>query len=298
MRIKSLSSIGNMVITKDASFESLGFVGQEKNLMLVFAEGKKYVDLANSNDSISVVLTKEEYKNQFRDNIAVVLCDNPKKSFYEIHNYLTTKTDFYGKDTENRIAPSVKIYPNVYIAPKNVTIGENVILEPNTVIWDKVIIEDNVIIRAGSVIGSEGFQYIRLDNEILSVKHSGGVILRRGVEIGSNCCIDRALFGGFTEVGEDTKIDNLVHIAHEVKIGKRVFLPAGVIFSGSVVVEDDVWIGPNATISNEIEIGKNAFISLGAVVTRNVKEGERVSGNFAIQHEKLLNFLIKLSRTP
>ena len=291
MEIKDFSCVGNLTISQNSSFKSLGLVHQIKEEMLAFVESEKYISEANNNASIRIVITKEEYKNEFRNDIVVVFSNNQRESFYRIHNYLVDNTNFYGEKFENKIAQSAKIYPNTYIAPSNIIIGENVILEPNVVILENVIIEDNVIVRAGSVIGSEGFEYKRVGDTVISVKHAGGVILRKGVEIGSNCCVDKAVFPGFTEIGEDSKLDNLVHIAHDVKIGKRVFIPAGAIIAGSTIIEDDVWIGPNATISSGIRIGRNTFVSLGAVVIKSVKDNERVSGNFAIEHNKLLRFL-------
>ena len=296
MNIKDVSSIGNLRVEINSDFKSLGLVSQIKDEMLIFIESENYISEANKNESVKVAITKEEFKDSFREDITLAFSDNPRESFFKIHNYLFDNTDFYGTSFENDISQSAKIYPNVYIAPKSVKIGENVVIEPNVVIMENVIIEDNVIVRAGSVIGSEGFEYKRLGDTILSVKHAGGVIIRKKAEIGSNCCVDKAVFSDFTEIGEDTKLDNLVHVAHEVKIGKRVFIPAGVIISGSVIIEDDVWIGPNATISNGLRIGENAFVSLGAVVINDVKDGERVSGNFAIDHRKLLRFLVKIMK--
>jgi UDP-3-O-[3-hydroxymyristoyl] glucosamine N-acyltransferase len=130
-----------------------------------------------------------------------------------------------------------------------------------------------------------------MDGALYRVGHGGGVRLARGVEIQSNTCVDRALFGGFTEIGEDCLIDNLVHVAHNVRMGPRCRVAACAMVGGSVVLGEEVWIGPNASISSEITVGGRAFVTLGAVVTRDVGNGEHVSGNFAIDHTRFLAFL-------
>ena len=107
----------------------------------------------------------------------------------------------------------------------------------------------------------------------------------------ANSAISRSIFGGFTQLGEETKLDNLVHVAHNVTIGRRCFLAACAMIAGSVIVGDDVWIGPGASISSGITIGDGANVTIGAVVTRNVPAGAHVSGNFAIDHDKFIAFL-------
>jgi len=153
------------------------------------------------------------------------------------------------------------------------------------------IIGDEVILRAGSVIGAQGFEFKRIGESILPVAHAGGVRLSDRVEIQANSCVDRSIFGGFTEIGEDTKLDNFVHVAHNVKIGKRCLLAAHAMIAGSVTIGDDVWIGPSAAVSSEITIGDGAYVTLGSVVTRDVAAGQRVTGNFAIDHDKFIAFL-------
>ncbi len=147
-------------------------------------------------------------------------------------------------------------------------IGRRTVIEPHVTVLPHSIVDDDVILRAGCVIGMQGFEFKRLGGEILPVAHAGGVRLHDRVEVQANSVVDRSVFGGFTEVGEDSKIDNLVHIAHNVKIGKRSLLAANAMIAGSVVIGDDVWIGPSASISSEITIGDRAFVTLGSVVTR------------------------------
>ena len=116
-------------------------------------------------------------------------------------------------------------------------------------------IGNDVIIGPNSTIGSRGFEFIRNEGQIIAVEHAGGVKVEDRVEIQANCAIDCSVFGEFTEIGEESKLDNLVHIAHNVIIGKRCLLAACAMVAGSTSIGDDVWIGPGTSISSEINIG-------------------------------------------
>ena len=96
---------------------------------------------------------------------------------------------------------------------------------------------DNVKIHSGTVIGADGFGFVKENQSIIKIPQTGDVVIESNVEIGSNCSIDRATIGS-TLIGESTKIDNLVHIAHNVKIGKNCFITAQVGIAGSTVVDD------------------------------------------------------------
>ena len=146
------------------------------------------------------------------------------------------------------------------------------------------------VIRAGTVIGSEGFQVIRAGDDVIRVVHAGTVRIGRGVDIHANSCVDRGLFGE-TTVGDNSTIDDLVYVAHEVTIGRRCLIGAHAVINGSTVVGDDAWVGPGAVLSNGVTLGAGANVTLGAVVTRDVAPGARVTGNFAIDHERFLAFI-------
>ena len=106
--------------------------------------------------------------------------------------------------------------------------------------------------------------------------------------------VDKAIYPwDNTIIGDYSKTDNNVHIAHADKIGKRVFIAACTCIAGRVETGDDVWIGPGVTVINGISIGDKAKISIGSVVTKSVKNGEQVTGNFAIPHAKFIENLKK-----
>jgi UDP-3-O-[3-hydroxymyristoyl] glucosamine N-acyltransferase len=211
--------------------------------------------------------------------------------FVALQNALVRDTDFYWKDAPSEIMEDTNIHPSAFISSKSVRIGHRVVIGPNASVLERTILGDDVTIRAGCVVGTEGFEFKRIGGEILPVFHDGGVRLGNRVEVQANTCISRGLFGATTEIGDDTKIDNLVHVAHNVRIGKRCLIAANAMLGGSATLGDDVWIGPGAQISSGVRIGDRASVTLGSVVTKDVAPGERVTGNFAIKHEKFIDFI-------
>ncbi|MDB1921743.1 hypothetical protein PMY56_02205 [Clostridium tertium] len=118
------------------------------------------------------------------------------------------------------------------------------------------------------------------------------VIIGNNVKIQYNSCIDKALYTwDNTVIGDYSKLDDLVHIEHGVKIGIRCLIASRATFGGRNILGDDSWIGLGAIISNGLILGSKVSISLGSVVTKNLKDEEEVSGNFAINHNKYIDFI-------
>lgn len=141
----------------------------------------------------------------------------------------------------------------------NVSVGGNCVLHPNVFIEDGCTIGDNVVLHAGVVIGADGFGYVRGADRYVKFPQIGTVIIENNVEIGANSCIDRGALGE-TRISEGTKIDNLVQIAHNVQIGKRVVIAAQTGISGSTVIEDDCVIG------GQVGMGDHARVQSGAII--------------------------------
>lgn len=291
MRLSQINKSISRRVFREGEFESLGFVSHEAPAMLVFLEDRKYLASLLRNSQIACVITSEQYVDDLPAQFGIAVSDCPRRTFYEIHNFLTKETEFYWTSFPSSISESAEIHPTAYIADSDVRIGKRVIVEPNVTILERVIVEDDVIVRAGTIIGSEGFEFNLIDGCMIPVVHAGGVLLHSRVEVQSNCCIDKSVFGGFTELGEDTKLDNMVHIAHNVRIGERCRLAACAMLAGSVTMGDDVWVGPSVSVSSEVHIGDKANLTIGSVVTKDVAPGQRVSGNFAIEHRKFLRFI-------
>lgn len=143
---------------------------------------------------------------------------------------------------------------------ERVTLGRDCVLHPNVVLYDGVSLGDRVVLHAGVVIGADGFGYVR---DASGVYHKfpqvGTVVIEDDVEIGANSCVDRGALGA-TRVGRGTKIDNLVQIGHNVKIGERVVIAAQTGISGSTVIESD------AVIGGQVGFGDHARVQSGAII--------------------------------
>ncbi len=152
---------------------------------------------------------------------------------------------------------------------RNVEIGEFSVIQPNCTIYDNVEIGRNCVIHAGTVIGSPGFGYVKTEEgEHLQFPQIGTVVIEDNVEIGANCTIDRGSLGE-TRISEGTKIDNLVHIAHNVQIGKRVLIAGQSGIAGSSKIEDDVIIAGQVGISDHVTIKAGAIIGAKSSVFPN-----------------------------
>jgi len=148
----------------------------------------------------------------------------------------------------------------------NLTKGENCTLK-------NCIIGNNVKIHSGTIIGEDGFGYVREENNNFKFPHIGMVIIENNVEIHSNVCIDRGSLSN-TIIRRNCKIDNLVHIAHNVEIGENTFVIANSMIGGSVKIGRNCWISPGSIIRDRIKIGDNVIIGMGSVVTKDVPSNE------------------------
>lgn len=214
-----------------------------------------------------------------------IVVENPRLAFSQILSIFFMPTTPVAKVSEKAtIHPSVKLGKNVFIGDHTViednsVIGDNCFIGYNNVIHSKTIIGDNVKIGSNNTIGGIGFGYERSeDGNYVLLPHIGNVVIEKNVEIGNNTCIDRAVLGS-TILGENVKIDNLVHVAHGVVVGKNSLLIANCMIGGSTVIGENVWIAPSASIINKAEVGNNALVGMGAVVVKQVLEKEVVAGN-------------------
>lgn len=156
---------------------------------------------------------------------------------------------------------------------------------------------DPISTGSNCVIGGNGFGYERDENGfITSIPHRGDVKIGYNVSLGSNVCIDRAVLGS-TVIGNSTKIDNNVHVAHGVKIGNRCLIAAGAVIGGSAEVGDNCFIGINASIKNKVKIGKGCTIGMAAVVTKDVPDGATVIGVNKILNKKSVFAAPPVTRT-
>ena len=199
-------------------------------------------------------------------------------------------------DDGARIGPNSVIASGCRIG-ENSKVGENCRLDSNVVVYHNCTIGNNVVIQANSTIGSVGFGYCFIDGAHKLIPHNGGVVIEDFVEIGANCCIDRAKFGN-TIIGAGTKIDNLVQIAHNVVIGKACLIAGQVGISGSCRLGDGVVLAGQAGLIDHIEIGDGAMVGAQSGVINDVGAGEKVFGMPAIDRREALRVVGLTKRLP
>jgi len=226
------------------------------------------VPLTFSSDAFSPIIRVANPKLAFA-RIAAVLHE-PKKAVPTIHPSALVRESariagdaivgpFVCVDENSTVGSRTHLHA-ASIVGKNVSIGDNCEIHSNVVIEDNCTIGDNVILHPGVVIGADGFGYVQDSNKNHhKFPQIGTVVIEGNVEIGANSCVDRGALGE-TRIGEGTKIDNLVQIAHNVQIGKRVIIAAQTGISGSTVIEDDCIIG------GQVGMGDHARVQSGAVI--------------------------------
>lgn len=288
MYLKETTEILQAQLYRDGSFTNLGFSIHDGPGLLTWIEKRKFLHGILANKGITAVVAPTELAALLPNHLGVIIHEQPRDAFYALHNHLARETSFYGTERNSDIHPSAKISPHARIDETGVVIGPNSIIEAGVTVFSGTQIGCGCIIRAGTVLGSQGFQFTKMGGRWVGVDHVGGVLIGDDVEIQANANVCRSIFGGNTEVGENSKIDAFVHVAHNVRIGKRVLLCAGTVIGGSTIIGDDVYMGPGVTVLNCIRIGEKARITMGSVVVRTMGSGKHVSGNWALPHDKFL----------
>jgi len=175
-----------------------------------------------------------------------------------------------------KIGEESTIYAGCFIG-HDTEIGSHSLIYPNVSLRERIRIGENVIIHSGTVIGSDGFGFVTVEGQHHKVPQVGTVVIEDDVEIGANVAIDRARFDK-TVIGRGTKIDNLVHIAHNVVIGENSIIVAQVGISGSTVIGKGVTLAGQVGIVGHVEIGDNAVVMAQSGVSKSVPAGAYVWG--------------------
>jgi len=273
----------------DKKIIGISSLGEATDTELAFCSSNNENALKQiSESSAGIILCKKNLQGLIhpKEGSQLVFLDNPRLVFVAFANRLQTKKNNGSKTVISPtavIAKEVIIGENCYIG-NFVTIGKNCVIGENSVIHDRVTLAQNCkigkncVIQSGVTLGEDGFSYERHENNKLEkFPHIRGIIIGNNVEICANTDIAR---GSLTDtvIGDGTKIDAMVHIAHNVKIGRNCMITGGTVIGGSAVLGDSCWAGLNCTIKNKVTIGDNVIVGAGACVIRNVPDGDVVGG--------------------
>lgn len=267
----------------------LSFIGQEKfvhfldttecSVIIVsqkFLEDKPYNStiIAVEDAYISFQILMNLYQKMISKKTGI---EQPSS----IHDTVNLAEDVYvgafsyiAENTE--VGEGTQIYPQVYVG-KNVKIGKNCKIDSGVKIYDDCVIGDNCIIHSNTVVGGDGFGFQPTANGYDKIPQLGNVIIEDDVEIGSNCSIDRATIGS-TIIGKGTKMDNLIQIAHNVKVGRNNVIAAQAGIAGSTTIGDWNMIGGQVGIVGHIKLGNQIRIQAQSGVNGNVKDGATLFG--------------------
>lgn len=272
------------------------FIDSDKSLAGVLVIDQKFYNKIDDSEksAIQIKCTQIQSSLLLTKNFSMSL-SKISKYFYDLKiSTLNVQVDGRKMSTTS-IHPSARIGENVFVG-ENVTIEEEAVIMPNVTILPNCIIGKNTVIfpnvtiyantkignfcriHSGTVIGSDGFGYNFFQGVHLKVWHMGGVIIGDHVEMGSNCTIDQGTFSP-TLIGEGSKLDNQVHIAHNVKIGKGVILCGQVGIAGSSSVGDYTVFGGKAGLSDGVSIGAKSQVAGACMVTSNWEDGSILGGH-------------------
>ena len=177
------------------------------------------------------------------------------------------------------------------------SLGEDVCLFPNVVIYPRTVISHRVVIHAGTVIGSDGYGYVFDEGRHRKVLQVGNVVIHDDVEIGANAAIDRAALGS-TVIGAGTKIDNLVHVAHNVVMGRHCLVMGQAGFAGSTQLGDYVIIASQSGIAGHLKLGHQAMVGAKSGVMRDIPDGGKVLGIPAAPDKQAKRQMIAVQQLP
>lgn len=256
----------------------------KNDLAFCWYVGEKGVSYISRSEA-GVILCKKEMRGLVHPNSTqmLVFTDNPRLAFVRAAREMTRQGKPVGISPSAIISEKSKIGSGCYIGDYAV-IGDNCSVGDNTVIYDRVslvqncIIGNNCVIQSGASLGSDGFAFERYEGgELEKFPHTGYVRLGNNVEVCTNCSVARGSLSD-TSIGNGTKLDALVHIAHNVTVGMNCELTAGTVIGGSTSVGDTSWTGLNSTLKNGIKVGRNVIVASGASVINDVSDGDIVAG--------------------
>lgn len=195
-----------------------------------------------------------------------------------------------------KLGQGVCLHPNVVLYPE-VQVGDRTVLHANCVIHERTQIGSDCAIHSGAVIGAEGFGFVPTSQGWEKMEQSGIVVIEDGVRVGSNTTIDRPAVGT-TRLGRDTKLDNLVHIAHGCQVGEGVAMAAQVGMAGGVTIGNRVILAGQVGIANQATIGDGAIATAKTGIHGDVAPGDIVAGSPALPHKIFLRASAVYRRLP
>lgn len=314
---------GEVVGNSDIKVNKLAKIEEAEVNSLSFLANLAYEEYLYSTNASIVIINKDfTPKKPIKNSCTLVKVDNAYECFAKLletynqfkNNKLGIEKGSFvsekskvGKDVyigafayisdDTIVGDRTKIYPHVYIGD-HVKIGENTVIFSGVKIYHECVIGSNCIIHAGAVIGSDGFGFAPTSTgEYNKIPQLGNVIIEDNVEIGPNCCIDRATLGA-TLIKKGVKLDNLVHIAHNVVVGENTVLAGQTGISGSSKIGKNCMTGGQVGISGHLTIGDNVKIAGQSGVSKNIKDNMVMQGSPAFSMKEYFRSYVVFKNLP
>ncbi|MGM0602192.1 MAG: UDP-3-O-(3-hydroxymyristoyl)glucosamine N-acyltransferase [Bacillota bacterium] len=309
---------GRIIGNRDIRINSARGIDEAEEKSITFADNDKFFQKALKSKA-ALIIVPDNFESETEKTL--LLTDNPRTAYAKIASLFFDTPYKSGKISEKaviaetaQIGKDVSIHPGVIIG-ENTVIGDGTIIAPGSVIADDVkigkncllhpavVVErgsrigDSVTIQASTVIGSDGYGYASDSEGHHKVPQLGNVVIESEVEIGANVAIDRGTSGS-TVIGKGTKIDNLVQIAHNVKVGPECLIIAQVGIAGSTTVEKRVTLAGQAGVVGHINLAEKTTAAARSMVTSDTKKGDFISGAPAQNHRRELKEKASLRRLP
>ena len=298
-------------IVDDVEISGIHTLNDANSSQISFLDNKKYIKELDNTKACAVIL-KEEYASKLPENVIALISDEPYLSLAKATKlFIPSIVDT--AESKPQIGDNCKIMPNVYIS-EDAVIGDNVTIMAGSFIGQRAVIGDDTfiypnvsvyhdckigkecIIHSGTVIGSDGFGFAPTkQGEFIKIYQNGNVEVGDRVEFGGNCSIDRAVFAS-TIIEDGCKLDNLVHVAHNCKIGTNTVLAGQSGIAGSSELANNVVMGGQSGISGHLQIPAFTTVMAKSVITKSLKSGGAYAGFPAKPHKQWLRDESKIQR--
>ena len=285
------------MVGDDVTVDGLSTLGEASQTKLSFFVYTKYIEDLKQTKAAAVLLKKEDLEALPKGATALI-CQDPylmlahiSKKFAYTPNVQTYKPQLgegcqvapdasFGKNVV--LGDRVVVMSGVYVG-EGVSIGDDTILYPNVTIYQHCKVGKRCIIHSGAVIGADGYGFARDESgNHVKIYQLGNVVVEDDVEIGANTTVDRATFTS-TIIGEGTKLDNLIQVAHNCILGKRCLMAGQSGLAGSTILEDNVTFAGQSGATGHLKVGKGAVVAAKSAVTKSVEGGKMYAGYPAIE---------------
>ncbi len=311
MKLSQLTQDYDITISNDIDITSINDISHATAGQISFVDNTKYQDQIK-NTKASAVFIKKELEHLCPTTCVPIICVSPYVAMAKTTKLFAKKL-YQTNGTKAKIDPTAvikdrvsmgfgvvigknsTIFDGVFIGD-DVCIGANTVIYANVTIYSGTTIGDDCIIHANTVLGSDGFGFANDGGKYIKIYHNGIVAIGNDVEIGSNTSIDKAVFGA-TSIGDGSRIDNLVHIAHNCRIGRGVIITGQCGFAGSSTIGDYVIVGSQSGVAGHLSIAPHTTISARTGVTKTIKHSHRQYTGFPhMEHKTWLKIQSKIAK--